>query len=191
MRTHITRRITTLATAALLTFGVVGCAATSSDVRHQGALASLSKPARSFRVVTHQVAQNRSAHHLIEKSIQQAMAGKGYVHHDDHGSDLVISYKVLTSIPGTDAPADSDAHNELSLLGVPDASGADDHLKVVLVTITDATTDRVVWVGWTFREVEPVMLPAATHEAVRDILDRIPTAPGEVAQNEQRHAPDS
>ena len=186
------------AAAAILLAPVAGCksavqvqAQHAEDLYHGGY--------RTYGLLEHPVGRAAGVDEIIEATIHEAMAAKGYTREDPENAELLVSYKVL--IHGEVAPVGPLANADLGgtwfndptretqgpepnavWVAAPPVEGSrlqrDARDKTVLVLLQEAESFHVVWLGWSLAEVSPKELASTTKYAITEIMDRVPNAPG-------------
>lgn len=167
----------------ILTMGAMSVALVATGcakpvhVTHQGP-SVLEIDAKTYAVIAHPVGSTMSTKDVFMKRIHDAMARKGYTPAPVEQADLLISFKTLLM------PVDGDAIEKYGEgatnedgVALPAGGGAraQDVNKVVLVTIENAKTDRVLWIGWSAGEYPTDEVVMRTTESVEKILRRIPS----------------
>ena len=161
--------------SAVALLALSGCAASPVEAKHQGEQQQLA-PHDTYAVVNHVVGSTPTTQLAFNTKIHPIMARKGYERAPAHEADLLVSFKALwrsskdsptQKLNSSDAPSIGNA-----ILGMENPQG--DVQKVVLVTLEEAKTDRVVWVGWTNVEVDRDRVIMSTSSSFDEILALIP-----------------
>lgn len=161
-------------TAALL-LALPGCVTPAVEVKHQGEQRLLASH-DTYAVIDHSVGSTPTTRLAFNTKVHPIMARKGYERAPAHEADLLVSFKALWR-SSTDSPTQKLTSSEApsigsAILGMEDPMG--DVQKVVLVTVEEAKTDRVVWVGWTNVEVDRDRVIMSTSSSFDEILKLIP-----------------
>lgn len=156
----------------------------------QSAVPRGNNPYSSYAVLDHAVGASAPVDTLIVQSLHSVMGLKGYERRRTGEADLLVSYKVLTDgeraplapLHGPLTPASALPNDVRGAWGV-DLLQADFALpagtdrqgkKVLLVTMQDTRTFRVVWLGWTEVEFTDATLALRTNEAIGTVTAGIP-----------------
>jgi len=139
------------------------------DVKHQGD-ASFHREYQTYTVLYHPVGSSANTRTIFENAVHQAMTAKGYAQAPRETADMFINFKALTTSEDN-APAGGRNPG-----GVDDGPsvGSGDATKVVMVTIEDARSDEIMWVGWSTGAYETDDVLTKTREAVDGILSLVP-----------------
>lgn len=156
----------------------------------QNAVPRGNNPYQSYAVLDHAVGASAPVDTLIVQNLHHTMGLKGYERRTAAEADLLVSYKVLTSgerapvaplhgpLPSASAfPNDVRGAWGVDVLQadfVAPSRGDASREKVLLVTLQDTRTFRVVWLGWTEVEFTDATLHARTSEAIGTITVGIP-----------------
>ncbi len=146
---------------------LVSACARPPFVSHHGPEA-LGAHIATYAVLNHAVAASPSVDHLFDRSIHETMERRGYALASRSEADLLVSYKMLL-MPIGDHGAIEGA------IGVDAASAGGGVRKVVLVTLEEARTDRVLWVGWSLGEYPDHEIIRRTADSLTQILARLPS----------------
>lgn len=186
------------AAAAMLLATVAGCKS-AVQVQHQHAEDLYHGGYRTYGLLEHPVGRAAGVDEIIEASIHETMAAKGYTREDPKSADLLVSYKVL--IHGEVAPVGPLANADLGgtwfndptrerqepepnavWVAAPPVDGSrlarDARDKTVLVLLQESESFHVVWLGWSLAEVSPSDLASTTKHAISEIMERVPDAAG-------------
>ncbi|MCA9580280.1 MAG: DUF4136 domain-containing protein [Myxococcales bacterium] len=168
---------------------LAGCGAPST-VRHQNSIRKGSHPYRTFAVLDHPVGRSDAFDARVVAAIREVMGTKGYAPADKEEADLLVSYKLLLS--GERAPiaplhgperGGTMAMDPQGVVVGQDVLQADfvgamnpnaPRQKVLLVTLQDASSYRVVWLGWAESEVTDATMEEQTNDALTRIMLGVP-----------------
>ena len=157
----------TLATIVLA--GSLLACSTPARVNHQGPPA-LATHFHTYAVVDHPVNATQTLPESASADVHRAMETKGYIRVDEEHADLLVH---LTALVGEEVQARGLDPDATLMLGpaVSDPSRARVR-QVILVTLEEASTDRVIWVGW----ATGAITDGSRQETLGNIFARIPRA---------------
>lgn len=163
------RNAIALAAAALLS----SACAHPVEVLHQGD-ASFQQGLKTYAVLYHPVGSSQSTRHIFESAVHDAMAAKGYQQAPPGQAQMFINFKALTTSEA--APTEEGAGSA----GIDSlATDSSDAQKVVIVSIENAASDEIMWVGWSTGAYTKDEVLTQTRKAVQAILKLVPAhAPG-------------
>ncbi|MEM1022316.1 MAG: DUF4136 domain-containing protein [Myxococcota bacterium] len=172
-RTRVTRQSGLL---GVLLFSAA-CAGPSVEVGSRSSTALSSKTTPTYKVLSHSLAREPESDKWIEDELHRALQARGFKRTAGNPS-LIVDYKLLVDereVTGERAP-------DLPMAGAMDAGGLDDMNdgssntdKILVVTVQDADSLELLWVGWSKARVSAAELPATTRAAVEEIMKRLPT----------------
>lgn len=178
----------TLALLVPLVVVTSGCAS-SIQTGHQSALGSEPHPYRSYAFAGHSVGKEQAIDELIVSQLHSAMQREGFSRARLSDADLIVNYKVLvasvterTVDPNNGAPGPTDTmagaglglNGEFGMEGIDTAP--DSAEKTLVVTLQDAKTYRIVWLGWSRTDFYPSELREKTQLALNEFLPSLPRA---------------
>lgn len=157
----------TLATVATM-LCLAGCAHGPPKALHQGD-STFQRNLETYAVRYHPVGSDHNTKLIFDTAVHDAMKAKGYRLAAGGEPDMVLNFTALTK---TESGGGEDTSGTAALAGASSSESVD---KVVMVTIERASTDEIMWVGWsTGYYAEEQILPK-TREAVAGILALIPS----------------
>ncbi|MEM9696520.1 MAG: DUF4136 domain-containing protein [Myxococcota bacterium] len=160
------RRAATVAAASVV---LAGCAAEPPKVLHQGD-ATFKRNLETYSVKYHPVGITTNTKTIFEAAIHDAMSAKGYKRVDGANADMIINFKALTKSEKNKPRTAADAAMQDNV-----GQQRQNVAKVVIVTIEQASTDDIMWIGWSTGAYEDNDVLPKIREAVKGILELIPT----------------
>ncbi len=151
-----------------------GCSRQKLQVSHQ--IADDIKPGlKTYALVDHPVGHTPSTKNAFNERIHSVMREKGYILAARQDADLFVSFKTLVMTDGETTSKASPASKSNSDRTIMVGTGsAEDLRKVVLVMLEEASSDEVMWVGWSTNEVRSHRVVPSTTASIDQILARIP-----------------
>jgi hypothetical protein len=139
---------------------------------------------KTYSVLSHPVGTTLSTNHQFQKRIHEAMAKKGYLPASRADADLLVTFKTL-SMPKDGDPTYGESRQGVETLSLMSlASGGagfspgDEVHNIVLVMLEEASSDRVMWVGWSAADVDDDDVISTTGESIDRILAMLPAQRG-------------
>lgn len=142
-----------------LALATTGCAP-SLLVQHDTAADLVRTDYRTYALLEPSVGDASLANDAVRPVIAAALDAKGFEAAAQGEADILVTYKVLTTLSGSDGLGNADP---------------DRHEKTVLVVLQDADNWDILWVGWSFEEVEEPRLAERAEHAAREIAKTLPS----------------
>lgn len=155
-----------------LVLHVVGCTK-PIQISHEGPH-TLDTPLKTYALLDHPVGDVDELTEGVDDLLHTSMADRGYVLAPKTSAELFVTVKALV-MDRTAAQGMGPAALTTLAPAVP-TEGAGDVVKVVVVMLEEAATDRVVWVGWSSGEYPSHAVTSGTRESVAQVFARLPLA---------------
>jgi len=168
--------MTGLLGAALL---MVGCAGSGLEVGSRSAAMISSDSAPTYRILEHDLARAPSSEQWIEEELHAALQKRGFRATKAKAS-LIVDYKILVDENESwgEAQAFVAEGGALGGNGIEDGSMNPNPRseKVLVVTIQDAESLELLWLGWSKADVTSSELPETARAAIVEIMKRLPAS---------------